>query len=121
LLPETPGARRIALIAWSIAAIGGTIAVWWLSSYLETLTTLAQTDRAAALELFRSRVIPALLVVVGVAVVAGAFLMRQGLHIVRTSDRQRRTMGSVIAATGFILAAVPLVLLSVVLWMIRRA
>jgi hypothetical protein len=121
VLPEKPGARRIALIAWTIAALGGSVAVWWLSSYLETLTTLAQTDRAAALELFRSRVIPALVAVVAVAVAAGALVLRQGLQIVQSADQRGRTIGRVVAAAGFILAAVPLVLISIVFWMLRRA
>jgi len=120
LLPAQPGARRIALVAWGIAAIAGTIAVWWLSSYLDKLTALAEIDRAAALELFRFRVLPALLVVVAVAVAAGAVLLRQGLQIVRTAERQGRAVGTVLAAAGFMLAAVPLVLLSVVFWMLRR-
>ena len=45
LLPTNPTARRLALIGWALAALGGSAAVWWLSSYLETLTALAQTDR----------------------------------------------------------------------------
>jgi hypothetical protein len=120
LLPERP-ARRIALAAWCVAAIAGSAAVWWLSTYLETLTSLAQTDRSAALELFRTRVVPALLVVVAVSVAAGAVLLRQGLQIVRTSERPARTMGALLAAAGFMLAAVPLVWIIVVFWLLRRA
>lgn len=121
MLPTNPTARRLALVAWVLAATGGSAAVWWLSSYLETLTTLAQTDRAAALALFRSRAMPALLVVVGVAVAAGALLLRQGLQIARGAERQARTLGNVMAAAGFVLAAVPLILISVVFWLLRRA
>jgi hypothetical protein len=108
------------LIAWTVAALAGTVAVWWLSSYLDTLTTLAETDRAAALELFRTRALPALLLVVAVAVLSGAVLLRQGLHMARTEERAGRTMGNVLAAAGFMLAAVPLALISIVLWMLRR-
>ncbi len=71
-LPADPKARRLALIVWGVAAVAGTVAVWWLSSYLEALTELARTDRAASLALFRSRVLPALTAVVLVAVVCGA-------------------------------------------------
>ena len=71
-LPADPKARRLALIVWGVAAVAGTVAVWWLSSYLEALTELARTDRAASLALFRSRVLPALMAVVLVAVVCGA-------------------------------------------------
>ena len=120
MLPTNPMMRRLALVAWIVAGTGGSVAVWWLSSYLETLTTLAQTDRAAALALFRSRAMPALLLVVGVAVAAGALLLRQGLQIARGDDHQGRAFGNVMAAAGFILAAVPLVLISVVFWMLRQ-
>jgi hypothetical protein len=120
VLPTHPTARRLALIGWALAAFGGSIAVWWLSSYLETLTALAQTDRDAALTLFRSRAMPALLVVVGVAVAAGAVLLRQGLQISRGADRQGRTLGNVMATAGFVLAAVPLILISVVFWLLGR-
>ena len=72
MLPTSPTARRVALIVWVIGAVVGSIAVWWLSSYLEELTTLAATDRPAALALFRTRAVPALVVVVAVAVASGA-------------------------------------------------
>jgi hypothetical protein len=121
VLPANPTARRLALAAWVFAAAGGSVAVWWLSSYLETLTTLAETDRGAALALFRTRAMPALLVVVGVAVAAGALLLRQGLQVARGAERQARTLGNAMAVGGFVLAAVPLVLISVVFWLLRRA
>jgi hypothetical protein len=111
-VPTNPTARRLALVGWTIAAIAGSVAVWWLSSYLETLTTLAETDRNAALELFRTRALPALVVVVGVAVVSGAVLLRQGLQLARAPERQGHLLGRIIAAAGFLLAAVPLALIS---------
>jgi hypothetical protein len=119
VLPTHPVPRRLALVGWTLAAVAGSVAVWWLSSYLETLTALAQTDRAAALTLFRSRAMPALLVVVGVAVAAGALLLRQGLQMAR--EPEGRTLGNVIAVAGFVMAAVPLILISVVFWMLREA
>ena len=85
IVPADPAARRAALMLWTVAALAGTVAVWWLSSYIEDLTALARTDREASLALFRSRVLPALAVVVIVAVSAGILLVRQGLRIVRTS------------------------------------
>jgi hypothetical protein len=133
VLPTSPAGKRAALVGWTIAAALGTVGVWWLSSYMDTLTTLAETDRDAALALFRSRALPALFLVVGVAVAAGAFLMRQGLQIVSRSredpDRSvegtrrnasARVMGSMLAAAGFLMAAVPLALLSIVFWLLRR-
>jgi hypothetical protein len=108
------------MIVWTVAAIAGTIAVWWLSGYIETLTTLAETDRSAALELFRTRALPALVAVVAVAVASGAVLLRQGLQIARTRERGGRTIGNVVAVAGFMLAAVPLALISLVLWLLRR-
>ena len=120
MLPKNPTGRRLALIGWALAALGGTVAVWWLSSYLETLTALAQTDRDAALALFRTRAMPAMLVVVGVAVAAGAVILRQGLQIAR-ADPQGRMLGNIMAAAGFLLAAVPLALISVVFWLLGRS
>lgn len=112
---------RLALIGWAVAALGGSAAVWWLSTYLESLTALAQTDRGAALELFRTRAMPALLLVVAVAVAAGAVLLRQGLQIARAGARESRFLGNLVAAAGFLLAAVPLALISVVFWVLARA
>jgi hypothetical protein len=119
-LPADPKKRRLALMAWGIAAVVGTVAVWWLTSYLETLTELARTDREASLALFRSRVLPALMAVVLVAVVSGALLLKQGLEIQRT-NRSARPIGMFMAFAGFLMAAVPLVVLSIVLWLLRRA
>jgi hypothetical protein len=133
-LPDDPRMQRLAIAAWAVAAIGGTAAVWWLSSYVDTLTALVSTDRAAALELFRSRVLPALVVLVAIAVASGAILLRQGLKIVRASqddDRHAavsgaragappRVVGTVLAVAGFLLAALPLVFISVVFWMLRQ-
>jgi hypothetical protein len=121
VLPTHPVARRLALAGWVLAAVAGSVAVWWLSSYLDTLTALAQTDRRAALDLFRSRAMPALLVVVGVAVAAGAVLLRQGLQTARGAEPRGRTLGHVIAVAGFVMAAVPLILISMVFWMLGRA
>ena len=67
-LPDDRRMQRIAIAAWALAAIGGTAAAWWLASYLDTLTALTSTDRVAALELFRSRVLPALVVLVAIGV-----------------------------------------------------
>jgi hypothetical protein len=118
VLPTHPVARRLALIGWILAVVGGSVAVWWLSSYLEMLTELAQTDRRAALDLFRTRAMPALLVVVGVAVAAGAVLLRQGVQIARAPEG--RMLGNGVAIVGFVLAAVPLILISTVFWMLGR-
>ena len=96
------------------------MAVWWLASYLEALTELARTDRAASLALFRSRVLPALTAVVLVAVVCGALLLKQGLEIQRTNS-SARLIGAFMAFAGFLMAAVPLIVLSIVLWMLRSA
>ena len=121
------------VIIWGIAAAVGTVTVFWLRSYLNGLSELALTDRAAALELFRTRGLPALLLVVGIAVASGALLMRQGLQMVNTArdaaptrDRPSGrspvvTMGWLMASAGFALAAVPLALVAAVLWLLRRA
>jgi hypothetical protein len=128
----------LAIVALIVSGVAGTVAVWWLSSYMDSLVELAATDRDAALALFRSRVLPALIVVVLVAVAAGALLLRQGLQVAREGifpsgsarlirDTPRRTGGSarligmVLAIAGFLLAAVPLVMISLVFWILRRA
>jgi hypothetical protein len=65
-------------------------------------------------------------------VAAGAALMRQGLQMVnaaRTDESRKKNaaprppavaVGWMMASAGFVLAAVPLALASVVLWLIRR-
>ena len=125
--------NRRTFIVWTIAAAVGTVAVWWLRSYLNSLSELALTDRAAALELFRTRGLPALLLVVAIAVASGAMLMRQGLHMVNAArdaapPRDRANgrpstvaIGWMMASAGFALAAVPLALVAAVLWLLRRA
>lgn len=138
LLPADPNKRRSALIVWAIGAVLGTVAVFWLSSYLDALTMLARTDREASLHLFRTRVLPALIVVVLVAVVSGALLIRYGVQIIRSRQfppvdaglvrptREQtggaaRAIGFVIALVGFLLAAIPLGTVAVVLWLLRGA
>jgi hypothetical protein len=134
-VPFNPGSSRAAMIAWVLAAAAGTVAVWYLSSYLEGLADLAHADPEAARAQFKSRALPALLVVVGIAVAAGAMLMRQGLQIVNQArdgepipeisrgrgNASAKTVGAVLAGAGFVLAAVPLVLISLVLWMLTRS
>jgi ABC-type multidrug transport system fused ATPase/permease subunit len=138
LLPADPKRRRMALIVWALGAVLGTMAVWWLSSYLDTLTELARTDREASLRLFRTRVLPALIVVVLVAVVSGALLIRYGLQIMRTrhfppagaglvrptsaqTGAAARAIGFFVAFVGFLLAAIPLGTIAIVLWLLRGA
>jgi hypothetical protein len=137
-LPANPKVRRVAIAAWIFAALIGTIAVLWLSSYLKTLAELAQTDREASLALFRTRVLPALALIVLIAVASGAVLLRQGLQIIRSAQfplddtalihptrkqagSPARIIGAFFAVAGFLLAAVPLIMISIVLWMLRRA
>jgi hypothetical protein len=117
LLPADPRARRLALVVWAIGAVAGTLAVWWLSSYLDTLTVLARTDREASLHLFRTRVLPALIAVVVVAVLSGALLVRHGLRVARSA----RGIGVFFASAGFVLATVPLLTLALVLWLLSGA
>lgn len=137
ILPANPKARRTAILVWAVAAATGSVGVWWLASYLDTLTELARTDRSAALAMFRSRVLPALLLVVAVAVVAGVVLMRHGLEVVRqgrfpldgehairdtspAAGRRARGLGWIVAVAGFLLAAFPLAMLVLVFWLLRQ-
>lgn len=129
-----PSGTRATLIAWAVAGIAGTIGVVWLRGYLQDLVTLAETDREAAMAAFRSRALPALAGIVAIAVAAGAVLMRQGLGLVNAPlDRSSaghdgnapahapKTIGWLMAGAGFVLAAVPLALLAMVFWMLRRS
>src|SRR4029453_19642168 len=84
IIPADPKARRLGVIIWVVAATLGTAAVWWLSRYIESLTELGRTDRAAATALFRSRVLPALWVVALISLGAGGVLARHGLLVLRT-------------------------------------
>ena len=135
-LPADPKARRQALIVFAVLAVAGTVAVWWMSSYLDTLTTLAQTDREASLRLFRTRIVPALAIIVLVAVLSGALLARQGVLIMRTgqfpppdaaliresrhqSGGPARIIGILFTVTGTLMAIVPVLLLGFVLWSLR--
>lgn len=132
--------RRVRPIVWVVLLIGavaGTAAVWWIRSSLDELTELARTDRVAAIELFRRRVLPPFVVVVFVGVAAGALMLRQGLQVLRAGEyppagmrmlhdtpRQRgrtaKVIGMVLAFTGFLLAALPLAILSLTLWLLRQ-
>jgi hypothetical protein len=128
--------RRITLAVWTAVAVLGTIGVWWFSFYLDSLTAFAHVDREAALVQFRWRVLPVFIVLVIVAVVAGGVLVRHGLRIVRlggilmpnssgfadTADEPRRApiVGWILAVTGFLMAGVPLAMLSLLFWLVGR-
>jgi hypothetical protein len=83
-------------------------------------------------------VLPALIVVVLVAVVSGALLIRYGLQIMRTrhfppagaglvrptsaqTGAAARAIGFFVAFVGFLLAAIPLGTIAIVLWLLRGA
>jgi hypothetical protein len=126
-----PTVTRATLVVWAAAGIAGTIAVVWLRGYLQGLVALAETDREGAMALFRSRALPALAGIVAIAVAAGVVLMRQGLGLVNAPPEDRsddggrpapssKTIGWMMACAGFVLAAVPLALLSIVFWALRQ-
>jgi hypothetical protein len=136
-MPGPPGATHPALISWILLAIAGSVVIWWLTSYLNDLTQLARTDHAAAVALFKSRVLPAFVITVAAGVAGGVLLIRQGLQVVRarefppdgmlmmrdtprTHGRGAAAVGWLLAATGFLLAAVPLAMLGIILWLLRR-
>ena len=62
-----------------------------------------------------------MVVVVGVAVVSGAMFFDKGFSLPRAPERQGHLLGRLMAAAGFLLAAIPLALISVVFWLLRRA
>jgi hypothetical protein len=137
MMPHGPGATHRALTMWVIVAVAGSVIIWWLTSSLNDLTELARTDHSAAVALFKTRVLPAFVITVLVGVAGGVVLMRQGLQVVRarlfppdgmlmirdtprTHGRAAVTIGWLLAATGFLLAAVPLAMLAIILWLLRR-
>ena len=127
--------RSLAVAAWLILASAGTLAVWRLSAYVQSLTDLARTDRAAAAVLFRSRVLPAVGVIALISVVAGTMLARQGVVALRTArvaeddgagldeadpeQRGARIVGTVLIGAGVLMALVPLALFGVMVRLIR--
>jgi hypothetical protein len=121
-----PRGRRLAVIVLAVLGVAGTVGIWWLTSYLDSLTTLAETDREAALSLFRTRVLPVFVVVVLIAVVAGGLLLRQGLQMYRglvpaPRAGPARAIGAALAVAGVLMAGVPLAMLTVVVWVLWRA
>ena len=135
-MPAHPGARRLAVIVWLIAATLGTVAVWWLSSYIESLTELGRTDRAAASALFKSRVLPALWVVALISLGAGGVLARHGLIVLRTRrfppDGTRvvrdtvqqtggaaRVAGILLTTAGVLMAILPVAMVLVMMYAMK--
>ena len=135
-IPADPQAKRLAVMVWLVGATVGTIAVWWLSSYIESLTELGRTDRAAAAALFKSRVLPALWVVALVSLVAGGVLARHGLLVLRAGrfppdgtrvirDTPQRTGGAARAAgillttAGVLMALLPVAMVLLMMWAMR--
>jgi hypothetical protein len=135
-IPADRGARRLAVIVWIVAATLGTFAVWWLSSYIESLTELGRTDRDAAAALFKSRVLPALWVVALVSLGAGGVLARHGLLVLRTgrfppdgarvvrdtvqrSGSPARIAGILLMTAGVLMAILPLGMVLLMMWALR--
>jgi hypothetical protein len=135
-LPADPGARRIALIVWLVAATLGTVAIWWLSTYIQSLTELGRTNREAAAALFKTRVLPALWVVALVSLGAGGVLARHGIQALRTGafppegarlirDTPRQSGGAVrmigilLTTAGILIALLPLGMVLLVMWALR--
>ena len=125
--------RGSAIVVWLIAAVAGTMAIWRLSVYIESLTELAQTDRAAASALFQSRVLPVLWGVAVLSLGAGAYLARHGLQMLRSghvsgsSDAPAtiarasgaRGIGFVLVAAGVLMAITPLTAVAVMTYALR--
>jgi hypothetical protein len=123
-------ARRPAVLAWIVLAIAGSVGVWDLAGYIETLTELGKSDRAAAAFLFRSRVLPLLWLVAAVASASGAVLAWQALAM-RRAIGTRGTEGPLrptgwpapaaagLAVLGIVLAAAPLAAMAALTWLLR--
>src|SRR3954470_23027035 len=116
--------RHLAVVLWLMVATLGTVGAWRLSAYVESLTELAQTDRAAAAALFQSRVLPALWGVAVLSLGAGAYLARRGLAVLRSDQRSpardpiraaagARGVGFLLVTAGVLMAITPLTAVAV--------
>ena len=131
-VPADPGGKRLAVGVWLGVASLGTLAVWRLSVYIESLTELASTDRAAAAALFQSRVLPILWGVAVLSLGAGGYLARHGLQLLRSADSPgpdpeqtlrratgARGVGFLLIAAGVLMAITPLTAVAVMTWALR--
>jgi hypothetical protein len=135
-IAATGTTRRLAVIIWLIAATAGTVAVWWLSTYIESLTELGRRDRAAAAALFKSRVLPALWIVALMSLIAGAVLARHGITALRTRrfppdgtavvrDTAQQTGGAarmagiLLTTAGVLMAVLPIAMVVFLMWALR--
>ena len=127
--------RGLAIALWFATASAGTVAVWRLSAYIESLTALGRTDRGAAMSLFRSRVLPAVGAIALLSVIAGTVLARQGVVALRSgrlpqddgagvdeedpARRGARLVGVLFITAGVLMALLPLALFAVMAWSLR--
>jgi len=127
--------RGLTVALWLVLASAGTVVVWRLSAYIESLSALARTDPAAAATLFKSRVLPAVGVIALISVIAGAVLARQGLIALRSGRlpeddgagvdeqgpeaRGARLVGTLFLTTGILMAFLPLALFGAMVWALR--
>ena len=127
--------RGLAIAMWLVTATAGTVAVWRLSAYIETLTALGRTDRGAAMALFKSRVLPAVGAIALLSVIAGTVLARQGVVALRSgrlpqddgagvdeedpSRRGARLVGVLFITAGVLMALLPTVLFALMAWTLR--
>lgn len=130
--PVRSNRPRLALAVWLGLAGLGTVAVWRLSVYIESLTALARTDRATAAALFQARVLPAVGLIALISLVAGLLLARQGARALRSSrapeddgagvdderpeQRGARVAGTVYLVAGILMAFLPLALFGAMVW-----
>jgi len=127
--------RGLAVAGWLVLAAAGTVGVWRLAAYVESLTALAQTDRAAAATLFKSRALPAVGAIALISAIAGVMLARHGLVALRAGRlpqddgagvdeeeperRSARLVGTLFVTSGILTALLPLTVLALMLWAVR--
>ncbi|MEO7274465.1 MAG: hypothetical protein ABIX28_11320 [Vicinamibacterales bacterium] len=130
--PDRSHRRGLMFVLCLVVASSGTTIVWRLATYIESLTVLARTDRAAAAALFKSRVLPAVGAIALISVVAGMLLARQGVIALRSArqaeddgagvddidpeQRGARLVGLLFISAGVLMALVPLALFGVTVW-----
>jgi hypothetical protein len=118
-MPSTDaGSRRAAIIIIVLALVLGAPIMWWFSNLTDEIKTLAETDRDAAIALFRARMVPLLVGLVVIGMALGAVLVRQGARL--KQERTTRLAGGFLIATGVLSAAIPVTLLAFTMWALSR-
>ena len=139
VVPASRRARVLSVTLGLLAVLVGSPVLYLTRRYLDDLTALAQTDRAAAISGFTIWVLPQLVLVALIGLAAGCWTIREGLRAYRAGRYPRadmwvlhdtpvrrgadaRRIGMLFVLTGATLAIVPafvVAVLAALLWRSR--